>query len=457
MFNTTTYLCEDAPPALDPVRWKQLRHGKDPHPSSFPMDFKEFEIGARGYRVMGYPLEEMILLETMFIQMDGNNDGSLSMVEYERLPGMLDALDQEAHHKMNQTSDDDVRRLQSSTELNPEVCNEQGKVYCSFDATCKWNCSSCGWKSAKDAEFYMCVQPTPESCHNDGGKEYCPADRSCHPDGDCSERAEMPIVDYSQHVCLVPWWNKDPPKQWSNWVCRHRKKVGMSCRNDMDCIYGVRRCLKGQCQPLQPYNENHTCEEDFDCPHIGYYCPEDPTDGEDPYFVKYCRRQKEVGDKCVADRECSAMARCNTGDKPSRCRGLFSLRIGSPAVDPALCILGWTDKYNVCAQPAKSKSVGRSCESDLDCVTTDQTGKLGECRCKKWWDSGDSKYCAPVAGDFANHQEKLRNWLYFKASRCGSFWSNEACVEEWSHQGGFQAFYALKCEEQSLSKGPYLP
>merc|ERR1719487_849247 len=229
---------------------------------------------------------------------------------------MLDSLDQDAMERMNQTENAARRQLQSSAELNPEVCNEMDQVYCSFDATCKDDCSSCGWKSAVDKEFYMCVQPTPASCHNDGGKEYCPADRSCHPDRDCSKCPEMPIVDYSQHACMVPWWNKEPPKQWSNWFCRHRKKVGMSCRNDMDCIYGVRRCLKDQtgirrCQPLQPYNANHTCADDYDCPHIGYYCQEDHTNGEDPYFVKVCRRQREAGDKCVANRECSAMARCN--------------------------------------------------------------------------------------------------------------------------------------------------
>lgn len=433
------------------------------------MNFAEFEKGAHGYRVMGYPLEDLILLETMFIQMDDNNDGSLSMDEFEKLPAMLDSLDQEAVEKMNHT-ENAMRRLQEAdvSDINPDVCNEQDKVFCSFDATCKENCSSCGWKSAMDKTYYMCVQPTPQSCNADESKEYCPADRSCHPDGDCSKCAEMPIVDYRQHVCMVPWWNKDPPQQWSNWVCRDRKKVGMSCRNDMDCIYGVRRCLTDpideamRCQPLQAYNRNHTCEEDYDCPHIGYYCPEDPTFNpedpslRDPYFVKYCRRQKDIGDKCEADRECSAKARCNTGEKPPRCRALFSLEIGTPAVDPALCILGWTDRYNVCAQPAKSKSVGRSCESDLDCITTDQTGKLGECRCKQWWDSGDSKYCVPVAGDYTNHQETLRNWLYFKAHNCGSFWSDEACVEEYGDVG-LKYFYALKCEEQTLSKGPYLP
>ena len=33
------------------------------------------------------------------------------------------------------------------------------------------------------------------------------------------------------------------------------------------------------------YNANQTCESDFDCPHLGFYCPSDPTGGQNPYWV----------------------------------------------------------------------------------------------------------------------------------------------------------------------------
>lgn len=103
---------------------------------------------------------------------------------------------------------------------------------------------------------------------------------------------------------------------------------------------------------------------------------------------------------------------------------------------------------------------GRSCDTDLDCETTDATGRTGSCTCKAekiqqtpavccartlrqlrnfenyawtdckmtisrvgwhfaknrqaWWDKDDPKYCKPVSGDFSRHQEALRNYLWFR-------------------------------------------
>ena len=74
---------------------------------------------------------------------------------------------------------------------------------------------------------------------------------------------------------------------------------------------------------------------------------------------------------------------------------------------------------------------GRSCDTDLDCETTDETGRMGSCTCKArcavlaslsehrsssqaWWDKDDPKYCMPVAGDYSRHQEALRNYLWFR-------------------------------------------
>merc|ERR1711865_937005 len=163
--------------------------------------------------------------------------------------------------------------------VRPEACGAMitadgsGKYFCSFDQSCKSNCKECGWKSATDSAFSMCVRPTPKTCHADGSQEFCATDQSCHPNGDCSKCVDRPIVDHASHLCLAIWWKPEPSTQWTNWVCRDRNKVGMPCRHDQDCIHGLKRCLGGSCQPLQPYNQNLTCDADFDCPHIGYYCP----------------------------------------------------------------------------------------------------------------------------------------------------------------------------------------
>lgn len=112
--------------------------------------------------------------------------------------------------------------------------------------------------------------------------------------------------------------------------------------------------------------------------------------------------------------------KCNTLEIPSpRCRRIFNLPLGHVAVHPHLCVTGWTNLNNVCTYPAKSKRVGMRCESDADCITTDPTGKTGTCYCKDWWDSGHSKYCLPVAGDYDNKMEKV---LLFYSCMTAQLW-----------------------------------
>jgi len=182
----------------------------------------------------------------------------------------------------------------------------------------------------------------------------------------------------------------------------------MPCINDQDCIHGLQRCLDGICQPLQPHNQNLACKADYECPHLGYYCPAEPTGGENIYWVQKCRRQKQKDETCHEDRQCSPDTLCNTAESQPRCRRYFSLQIGTPATDNTLCSLGWRDSFGKCAPPAKSKEAGRKCDSDSDCITTDSAGRTGECRCKSWWDKDDSKYCEPVTGDYKDHwKEKV--------------------------------------------------
>lgn len=497
-WNTSSYSCERKPPTVAAVMWvdmepgNALAQGKQIYDSMsgdhFPVGFEDFKFSAKGYMIGGKLLEDIIQLESMFLQLDENNDGLLTAYEFAKLAGVLDQLEQTVaaqeakaastrrlvnHSDASMARTDPANNGTSTTSIavsvtsaptppavavRPEACGAMfpRQYYCSFDQSCKADCQECGWKSATDTAFSMCVRPTPSACHADGNKEFCPSDQTCHPDGDCSQCVDRPIVDHSQHICLGLWWLPEPPIQWSYWVCRDRNKVGMPCRHDQDCIYGLKRCLGGKCQPLQPYNMNHTCESDFDCPHLGYYCPADPTGGEDIYWVQYCRVQKQENEVCKEDRQCQPNMRCNTAEPRPRCRRLFSLDIGTPAKMDALCSFAWRDRYNKCAPPAKSKQAGRSCDSSRDCQTTDETGRTGNCACKNWWDSDDSKYCLPVSGDYPRHWESLRDYYQFQSQNCGSFWTEEECLRIFGNQA-LALKLAVQCETQTLSGGAYLP
>jgi len=482
------------------------------------MTFADFDAGAQGYVAHGYPLEEVRPVSHVFVQLDSDANGLLSKVEFSNLPTILNDLDQVAEQMRNESGiplDDRrlsreeqqahyrqfvkrrlaeldevaARRALTETEtydydtntqfmkvngttltaIEPIVCEEDGgKEFCPLDMTCKedGNCASCGWKTAVDHERYECVQPNAEVCKNDKGQMYCPTDLLCHPPGDCSQCPSRPIADHAQHVCLEPWWEPQPKTAWTSWVCRHRYKNGRTCRFDQDCVYGMRRCLgigkdgTGTCQSLQPYNAGHPCSTDLDCPHVGYYCPDDPTDpdptdenpGEDPYWRKYCRRQLEPLAKCSEDRECQPGTLCNTLERPGRCRALFSLDVGMVAKHPHLCNLGYTDANDKCAVAAMSKDVGRSCGMDADCETTDITGKSGVCACKSWWDGDEPKQCLPVAGDLSNHLAKWRAWYAYRKDKCGTFWTDDECVEEFGEPAR-KLLYGVKCEEQRKANG----
>jgi len=504
-WNTTTYTCDSKPPPAPLVEWAMIPKGNPVSQAQqiigmmgaalFPQGFEDFQKSAHGYVLQGILLQDLIQLESMFLQLDENNDGLLQASEYANLPNALVALNTAALSQLSASSGSrrlangsferfleeftGERKLQGSTTtqettttsttltpapapaamvVRPEACGAMvpGKFFCTFDQSCKADCKECGWKSATDSAFSMCVRPTALTCHADGGKEFCATDQSCHPNGDCSSCVDRPIVDHASHMCLAVWWKPEPSPQWTNWVCRDRNKVGMPCRNDQDCIHGLKRCLGGTCQPLQPYNQNLTCEVDYDCPHLGYYCPADPTGGENIYWVQYCRRQKQKDETCQEDRQCYPDTLCNTAEPQPRCRRYFSLKIGTPAKDDTLCSLGWRDRFGKCAPPAKSKEAGRNCDSDRDCLTTDATGRTGECRCKSWWDKDDSKYCEPVTGDYKDHWVKRRDYLSFRFNQCGSFWTEEECLRVYGSQG-WKLKLGMLCEMQKLAGGPYMP
>lgn len=472
VWHKSTGECRDRPPPVTPVVWMRAQEGQT-RPvlieaqdvlemtavSAYPISIESFKASAKGFRIYGVLLEELVDMMVLFSMLDKSHDGGLSAAEYANLPVALHEVEIEADH-LKPLDDDNFegRRLQSQQQITPETCNSKRprQYFCSFDISCKTDCRECGWKSATDSAFSMCVRPTPESCNADADKVFCDSDQMCHPSGDCSNCVDRPIVDNSQHSCLQLWWGPEPLQQMRDWVCRARNKVGMSCQTDQDCIYGMRRCLYSTCQPFQPYNPNQTCISDLDCPHIGFFCPADPTGGENKFWVQYCREQGDVGRTCQGHRECKPDLRCNTAEQQPRCRRLFSLEVGAPAAMGELCLFGWRDKNFKCAPPAKSKRVGFPCDSDDDCETTDITGKSGSCVCKAWWESSDGMYCNPVAGDYHKHQEKLRNYLDFQARNCGTFYTEEECLRVFGTTAQIKKL-ELECETETLVGGPYIP
>ncbi|KAF4661687.1 hypothetical protein FOZ61_003021 [Perkinsus olseni] len=439
-------------------------HDVQPIHRIFSITYGEFEVSAEGYKVQGeHVLSRAIELSNLFLTLfSGLNLSVCRNLTDDVQPAIADAC--------------------ASPDLQGEICHEDGgKEFCALDQTCKpdGDCSECGWKTAVDHAEHKCVQPNPTNCKRDLGKNYCPLDSTCHSANSCQNCTGYTAIDRVQGLCVAAWWDDTPPTPAPGsdgdlegpptWVCRDRRKVGMTCRTDMDCIYGRRRCVENVCQPLPHIEATASsgtaaaaqediplCAIDLDCGHVGFYCPDDPADGEDPYWRKSCRRQKTEGEDCEADRECSPDFKCNTYETPPKCRRMFSLAIGAASPYPELCSSGFLDTFNLCSAAAKSHRVGRRCDSDRDCTTTDLTGQTGECVCKAWWSSGDSKYCMPVAGDSSNNQERWRDWLYYRAKYCGSFWDERECLEERGVEAE-KKYYALLCETQQLSGGPYIP
>mmetsp|Transcript_19939 Transcript_19939/g.50282 ORF Transcript_19939/g.50282 Transcript_19939/m.50282 type:complete len:1103 (+) Transcript_19939:205-3513(+) len=491
MWNTTALNCVDIPASLVYTEWASLVVAAEPtegargplilagvSESVFPLDFEKFSLMAATYRIQGNPITDLITMVAFFQRFDLNYDGFITAQEFDaQLTKTLVELEAESELKEQQRAVQHLQNLHNARELqivgnvaahqqqtlSADSCLQEipPKFYCSTLVLCVEDCSVCGWKSVGDTEFFICVSPSPTACL-DAGKYYCGADEMCH--DTCKDCVGRPILDYSQNACLSAWWYTTPSYDTSTWICRHRRKVGRSCVHDQDCIYGLHKCLsakttdgtKRQCMPLRPYEETHICKSHFDCPHVNYYCPDDPT-GNDPFWIKYCRMQLDEGRKCSSDLECRTDMLCNTIEVPApRCRRIFSLPLGHLAKDDRLCITGWTNKNRVCTYPAKSKRVGKPCNDNSDCPTTDPTGRTGTCYCKDWWDAAHSKYCLPVVGDLKNRMQTVRDLEQFKADNCGKFYTEEECLEEFSPTMR-DLKDKVEGEIQCLSGGPYLP
>ena len=221
----------------------------------------------------------------------------------------------------------------------------------------------------------------------------------------------------------------------------------MACRSDMDCIYGTRRCIGNICEAIS--GDSSVCISDFDCD-VGFYCPVDPTAGEDPYYVQYCKAQLADGDVCSHDTDCLGTLRCNVD---GTCTALFSKDVGELVSESTLCKSGQVGLDGHCVEAFVSTRLAQPCESDADCGTTDVSGSLSACACRNWWEDGAvaCKKCIPVFGDFQNQAERIRTYLYQKGIECGSIWSVSDCHREKPQIE--KLYFAYKCEEQRLAGG----
>lgn len=117
----------------------------------------------------------------------------------------------------------------------------------------------------------------------------------------CLNGACMPFQPYLviKHFVVLCVWSC-----WAEWEVHHAfqkwvitatgdgtpfrihegstKIYAKSSRRRISQFWGVEK-LGGA--PPSRYNANQTCESDFDCPHLGFYCPSDPTGGQNPYWV----------------------------------------------------------------------------------------------------------------------------------------------------------------------------
>lgn len=432
----------------------------------FPITYSALSRASANYMVQNQAsLQSLLPLDIFFMLLDADLSGQISKAEFSALPTVLASI---APSRVEEFA---FRRLADSTQLLPAltgsdialclnltsdsapslvaacadpnlqglICNaDEGKFYCHLTGTCLARCSEgCSWLNAVNSTSFRCTPASIFTCKNNF---FCPSLSSCVSDcSTCSGGLQHP--DTLGRVCRSLWWGSLPPE--TGWVCGFRKSAGQACQGDMDCVYGSRIC-SDVCLPA-----SSTCSVDRDCG-IGQYCPNDPTGGEDPFYVKNCKPQGKEGDFCQVDGDCGGEFRCNLG----ACRRLFSISEKIFVLDPLLCTSGQTGVDGACSAVAfKSRRVGQACTRDEDCPTYDESGSLGSCECVGWWDSSASacKRCTPVFGDFSDHGINLKKFLSDKATYCASFWTLDECRSE---SGSVESSYnRYMCERQRLAGG----
>ena len=441
------------------------------NPGVFDIELEDFVASITGYSIGGeVRLTDLVSGDDLFMLLDQDLNGYVNETEWSLIPNVLGNLatlvDIPGRRRLTTTlipplTGEDILQCLNLTDASPpslvtacaapdlqgQICRAQsGKFYCLADQTCVTACADCAWLRAEDLQSHRCVAPTPGSCKAIG-KMYCSSSASCLPFGDCTECNELVFADTVRFTCLAAWWGNTPSALSADWVCRDRKGAGMSCRSDQDCVAGTLMCVGSTCEPIT----TGVCATDRDCA-IGFYCPPDPTGGEDPFYTQDCKPQKADGETCTADSECVGTSRCNSFD--DTCRSLFSLPPGTAVSDPFLCDSGQVGSDGAtCSVPYGSRRLAQACVADADCLTTDPSGSVAECSCRNWWDDNTQacKACVPVFGDFGNYGESLRNYLYNRGVQCGSVWTESECLREKPKVQSMWKQYM--CEEQRLRGG----
>jgi hypothetical protein len=435
---------------------------------TFPLTFSDIQSLVEGFLFQEKPLSA----DQLFILLDVNTNGELSLSEFHELEKILRII-------FPQTSDlPETRRLTelvpaltgddvalclslsessspalvaacASAELQGPICAaDGGKFYCSLDRTCKSDCESgCAWLNTHDPETSRCVPAAASACRA-LGKFFCATTNGA---GKCvdscmSSCANGPVEDTVSLVCRSVWWNAVPSRNPNDWMCRFRHSPGQFCVSDIDCIYGKKKC--GDDHRCLPQDE--LCIRHEDCA-LGMYCPSDPSGGQDPYFVRNCKLQKGEDETCTGGFDCKPGFACNQGV----CKRLFFLPVGVSSESPDLCQSGQVDySGKLCQSVFKGKRTGQTCESDSDCPTTDPSNALGRCECIGWWESDSvaCKRCQPVIGDLSENAKSLREWRTVRSQNCPSFWTDSECIREKGDMVA-QAYYRYQCELQTLAGG----
>jgi hypothetical protein len=318
------------------------------------------------------------------------------------------------------------------------ICKLSNKYYCPLTGQCVSDTctSSCSWMSARNPTTYKCVPPSRSNCLAIS-MLYCPVYGTCV--SSCTACGDTLIFsDTILGECV------SSPIALTG-ICKYNNYPYQYCISSSDCIYGTQYCSSNTCQPIP---SGSVCTSNYDCEY-NYYCPTDPSEGEDPYFIRKCVSTMKESDECVVDSDCAAFTLCN--QYTGICTRIFSLPVGAMSSYGKLCIYGELDDLSQCLDNYKSLAVGEPCESDAECLT-ELSNFYAPCTCKPYWtDSTKPGTCSPLVTDFSQYAQTYRYFVYLRYKRCDNKFTDVQCVATYSDVKS--AWLSYKCEEQGLRGG----
>ena len=110
-----------------------------------------------------------------------------------------------------------------------QLCATTNQNWCYKLEECVNSCEiNCPDQKAQHAERNECILNSGATCHAAGGKEFCAADGTCKPDGNCSSCADRKGVDETTHECK---FDGNP----SATTCPRIYNNGVFCPTDGKC------------------------------------------------------------------------------------------------------------------------------------------------------------------------------------------------------------------------------